>query len=171
MLMNHRQQQRVQHEYANSRQDATRLFQTVLSIAQDVGLDPVLEYLEQCVIARRLAWFEQNAPHLERSRDPLRDGYRIFYETYLGLATPRDGEIVAATDRRWVTRWWNPCPTLEACKTLGLDTRIICKRVYEQPVNVLLQQIDSRLEFSRSYDTLRPYGSCCEEILSLGDHK
>jgi hypothetical protein len=95
------------------------------------------------------------------------DGFRLFYERYLGLAIPRDGEIVEATPRRIVSRWWNPCPTLEACQKFGLDTREVCRRVYQQPVDAMLRRIDPRLRFRRNYAVLRPHQSCCEEIIEL----
>jgi tRNA(adenine34) deaminase len=159
--------QLVRHQYARSRGDSTELFQTILSIAQEIGLDGALACLEQCVIEKRLAWWDRNVETLERTGNPLRDGYRMFYEGYLGLSIPQDGEIVEAMDRRLVTRWWNPCPTLEACKKLGLDTREICRKVYHQPVQVLLSKIDPRLRFERNYAALRPYTPYCEEIIRL----
>jgi tRNA(adenine34) deaminase len=66
-----------------------------------------------------------------------------------------------------VIRWWNHCPTLEACRKLGLDTRQICRKVYQQPVQVFLAKLDSGLRFGRNYEALRPYTPYCEEIISL----
>jgi tRNA(adenine34) deaminase len=165
--MNREYYQLVRHQYPRSRGDSTGLFQTILSIAQEIGWDNALACLEQCVIEKRLSWWDRNVETLERTGNPLRDGYRMFYEGYLGLSTPQDGEIVEATDRRLVTRWWNPCSTLAACQKLGLDTREICRKVYHQPVQVLLSKIDPRLRFERNYAALRPYTPYCEEIIRL----
>ena len=88
---------RIKDEYRNGR-DATRLFQTVLSVADDIGLDAALEILEQCVIVKRLAWLDGHLATLERSGNPLIDGYRIFYEEYLGISTEEDGEVVEEYD-------------------------------------------------------------------------
>jgi tRNA(adenine34) deaminase len=165
--MNRKYYQLVKHQYESSRENSTELFQTVLSIAEEVGLDDVLECLQQCVIEKRLSWLDRNIKALEKTGNPLIDGYKIFYESYLGLSIPQDGEIIEATDRQLVTRWWNYCPTLEACQKLGLDTREICKKVYHKPVQVLLSKIDPRLRFKRNYDALRPYTPYCEETIAL----
>jgi len=119
------------------------------------------------VIEKRLLWWDRNVKALKKIGNPLIDGYKIFYESYLGLSIPQDGKIVELTDRQLVTRWWNYCPTLEACQTLGLDTREICKKVYHKPVQVLLLKIDPSLRFKRNYDALRPYTPYCEEIIAL----
>jgi len=157
----------VRQHYRSSRGDFTELFQTILSIASEIGLDRALACLERCVIEKRLSWLEGHLATLERSGDPLADGYRLFYEDYLGISVGGVGEVVEATDRRLVTRWWNDCPTLEACKQLGLDTREICRKAYHRPVQVFLSRIDPRLSFDRNYDALRPYAPYCEEIITL----
>ncbi len=160
-------EQRIREAYEHSRFDATSLFQALLAAARETGLDEALGFLEGCVIARRLAWWERVGKDLPRSGEPLADGYQIFYGRYLGLTAPNDGVIVSTTPNKMVTRWWNPCPTLEACQKLGLDTRQVCRKVYQRPVQALLQQIDPRLRFDRNYPVLRPYGAYCEEILSI----
>ncbi len=63
----------------------------------------------------------------------------------------------------------NFCPTLEACKILGLDTREVCKELNEEPTQALLQQLDPRLAFTRNYNALRPYEEFCEEMIILKD--
>jgi hypothetical protein len=157
----------VDYLYINSGGDSTRLLQTTLSLADEIGWDTALGCLERCVIEKRLAWLDKNLGMLGRTGNPLLDGYKAFYEVYLGLSTPEHGEIVEATGRSLVTRWWNHCPTLEACRKLGLDTREICKKVYHEPVQVFLAQIDPRLRFARNYAALRPYAPYCEEIIIL----
>jgi hypothetical protein len=141
-----------------------------MSISAEMGWDPALGCLRQCVTEKRLAWLDGNLETLERTGNPLADGYRIFYEVYLGISTPEDGEIVEATDKKLVTRWWNRCPTLEACTKLGLDTREICKKVYHEPVQAFLSRIDPRLRFARNYENLRPYAPYCEETIWLQSH-
>ena len=110
---------------------------------------------------------DRNLKAIEKTGNPLIDGYKLFYESYLGLSIPQDGEIIEKTNRRLVTRWWNRRPTLEACQKLGLDIREICKKVYHKPVQVLLSKIDPRLRFKRNYQALRPYAPYCEEIIGL----
>lgn len=159
--------QLIQQRYRQSKEDSTALFQAVLSVADEIGLDRALAYLEQCVIEKRLAWLDQNLNRLNRTDDPVLDGYHLFYEIYLGVSTPTDGEIVEKTGHKMISRWWNHCPTLEACKLLGLDTRKICKQVYHQPVQVFLLRVHPKLRFERNYESLRPRTAYCEEIIRL----
>ncbi len=131
------------------------------------AFDEALSYLERCRIEKRLSWLDKNLESMARTGNPLDDAVRIFYEVYLGLSIPEDGEIIERTDTRLVTRWWNQCPTLEACKNLGLDTRQVCTKAQHAPVQVFLSRIDPRLKFDRDYDRLRPLGPYCEEIITL----
>lgn len=164
--MGHRD--RIRDEYRRTG-GTTGLFRTVLSVADEIGLDAALRTLEECVEEKRLEWLDTHLATLERSGDPLTDGYRIFYEDYLGISTPKDGEEVEATESKLVIRWSNACPALEACQELGLDTREICKKVYHRPVQAFLSRIDPRLRFDRDYDSLRPHGPYCEETISVED--
>jgi hypothetical protein len=146
--------------------DAAEMFRTMRRMAH-VAFGDFLECLEQCVIQKRLLWLEQNAGSVERTGNPLADGFLLFYETYLGLSIPGEGEIVSADDRRLVTRWWNRCPTLDACLETGLDTREVCRKAYEKPVQAFLSWVDPRLRFRRNYDALRPRTPYCEEIIEI----
>ncbi len=157
----------IAYQYRNSGGDYTELFQTVLSLAGEMGWDNAWDCLERCVVEKRLAWLDEALETLPRTGDPLLDGYKAFYEVYLGVSVPEQGGIVEATDKRLVTRWWNQCPTLDACRKLGLDTREICRKVYHEPVQVFLAKIDPRLRFARNYAALRPYAPYCEEIITL----
>ncbi len=165
--MDESQLQLIRQEYEKKRTDFSDLFETILSVADQVGLDEALRHLERCVVERRLSWLSENIASLERTADPVADAYSWFYEVYLGISTPEDGEVVERSDRRLVTRWWNHCPVLEACRELGLDTRQICKRAYHQPAQAFLLHIDPRLVFDRNYECIRPYAPYCEEIITL----
>lgn len=143
------------------------LFRTILSAAGEIGLDAALQHLECCVTEKRVSWLDANLATMVRTGDPLYDGYRIFYEVYLGVSPPQDGEIAELTDEKLVSRWWNACPVLEVCAEVGLDTRLVCRKAYEKPVQAFLSRIHPRLRFSRNYDCIRPYTSYCEEIISL----
>jgi hypothetical protein len=165
--MNETYGRRIRQKYTSSGGDLTDLFQTILSIASHIGLDEAWACLERCVIEKRLAWLEGHLATLGRSGDPLADGYRLFYESYLGVSVGKDGAVVEATESKLVTRWWNECPTLAACQKLGLDTREVCRKAYHRPVQVFLARIDPRLRFDRNYAVLRPHAPYCEEIITL----
>jgi hypothetical protein len=66
-------------------------------------------------------------------------------------------------------RWWNACPTLDACTKLGLDTREVCRKAYQCPVQEFLKRIHPKLRFDRNYEHIRPYAAYCEEIITLED--
>jgi hypothetical protein len=158
---------RIKYQYDCSQADSTRLFEEILRISEEIGIDEALSLLERCVTEKRLAWAKAHFNEVEKTDHPAMDGHRWFYETYLGLSTPEDGEIVEILEDKIVSRWWNPCPTLEACQKLGLDTRVICKKAYHRPVEELLKQLHSGLRFDRNYECLRPNTPFCEEIVFL----
>jgi hypothetical protein len=157
----------IKRQYLNKSTDSAALFRTVQSVATHVGWDRALSYLEQCVTEKRLAWLAQHLKEFERTDDPVWDGYRLFYEVYLGVVAPVDGTIVARTETKMVTRWWNHCPTLEACQRLGLDTRQVCRKAYHGSVQAFLTRLDPRLKFERNYKAIRPHCAYCEESISL----
>ena len=157
----------VKTRYENAGGDYSELFETILLIAEESSLDTALGYLERCVTQKRLTWLNQNLSTLRLTGDAIDDAYTAFYEAYLGLSIPDDGEVAERTPTHLVTRWWNPCPTLDACEKFGLDTREVCAQAYHRPVQSFVQTIDSRLRFDRNYDALRPYTPYCEEILLL----
>ncbi len=157
----------ILEKYQNKERDFGELFQAVLSIGDEIGLEKSLEYLERCVIEKRLGWLDESLDKMERTEKLVEDGYRIFYEKYLGISVPKDGEVVEKTDKKMVTRWWNYCPVLEVCKNLGLDTRIVCKKSYHKPVQIFLSRINPKLRFDRNYTCIRPYTPYCEEIITL----
>jgi hypothetical protein len=157
--------QRIKTYYENSHGDSTELFREILSISKEIGLEEALSILERCVIEKRLAWAKAHLAEIEKTGNPVLDGYRWFYEKYLDLSIPEDGEIVELSEKKIVSRWWNPCPTLEACQQFGLDTRMICKKVYHRPVQEFLIQLHPGLRFDRNYDCIRPHTAYCEEII------
>jgi tRNA(adenine34) deaminase len=159
--------QLVKAQYDSRGDDHSTLFQTILDIAEESSLDVALACLERCAVEKRTAWLEKNLEALQLTGDPVGDAYRIFYETYLGISAPDDGKIVERTPDRMVTRWWNRCPTLDACHKLGLDTREICRKAYHRPVQVFFSRINPDLRFDRNYEALRPHTPYCEEMISL----
>ena len=157
----------ILEKYRKKKQDFAQLFQAVLAVGDEIGLEEALGYLEKCVIEKRLGWLDERLDKMERTGNAVEDGYRIFYEEYLGISASKDGEVVDKTDKKIVMRWWNYCPVLEGCRKFGLDTRVVCKKAYHKPVQVFLSKINSKLKFDRNYDSIRPYTPYCEEIITL----
>jgi tRNA(Arg) A34 adenosine deaminase TadA len=82
----------------------------------------------------------------------------------MGLS-PDDLPIVSETDTEIVWQSANPCPTLEAVKALGLDTRTVCRAAYEKSTQAFVSQIDPQLRFLRSYEEIRPHADHCREMI------
>ncbi len=155
--------ERIKQQYDNLHGDSTELFGELITIADEIGMDQALAYLERCVIDKRLTWLKTNFAEVGNSS--VEGGYKWFYERYLGVSITKDGNVVESSEDRIVMHWWNPCPTLEACRKFGLDTREICKKVYQKPVQIFLQKINSHLRLARNYEHIRPHAAYCEEII------
>jgi tRNA(Arg) A34 adenosine deaminase TadA len=85
----------------------------------------------------------------------------LFFE-YMGLAE-RDLRILRDTPTEIAWSSENPCPTLKACGRLGLDTRVVCRRVYEKSTQAFLSTLDPELRFVRDYTAIRPQAPGCRE--------
>lgn len=132
---------------------------------RDAG-DDALEALNEDSVRRRTAWFAENRERFGFLSDDLPDsGYRLLLERF--HITPDEAPVVSRDGNRIMFHSMNFCPTLEACKILGLDTRYVCKRLNENATDMLVRQIDPRLRFSRNYEKLRPYSAYCEEMITL----
>ena len=130
--------------------------------------DAALSALNADSVLRRTAWFRENRDSFTfLSDDPLDSAYRLLLARF--RIPPEEAPIVSRTEHSITFHSQNFCPTLEACKRLGLDTRHVCKRINEDATNRLIRQIDPRLRFSRNYEKLRPYAPYCEEIITLVD--
>lgn len=128
--------------------------------------DMILATLNADSINRRITWFHDNKSNFDFiDNDLLNSGYRLLLERL--HISPEDAPVVSKTDTEIVFHSQNFCPTLEACKILGLDTRYVCQRLNETSTDGLIKQIDSRLVFSRNYNKLRPHANCCEEMITL----
>ncbi|MEN6340018.1 MAG: hypothetical protein ABFD03_07820, partial [Clostridiaceae bacterium] len=117
---------------------------------------------------RRTEWYVENRESFDfLFGDSLETGYRLLLARF-GI-TPTEAPVVERTEKRIVFHSQNFCPTLEACRRLGLDTRLVCKRLNERATDALVKLIDPRLTFSRNYKCLRPYAPYCEEMITLED--
>jgi tRNA(Arg) A34 adenosine deaminase TadA len=121
--------------------------------------------MERQVAEKRIRWFKQN--HLDTDRHALptpREAYELLFFDYMGL--PREElPVISETETEivWLSR--NRCPTLEACQALGLDTRKVCRGVYEKSTQALVSQLDPQLRFLRSYEEIRPHADHCREMI------
>jgi tRNA(adenine34) deaminase len=118
---------------------------------------------------RWLAWWETHRQILDLAGPLPRQAYTLVLLGYLRL-DPRTVPVVHEDDRMIIWRSTNFCPTLEACRRLGLDTRVVCRAATEGAVQALIARLDPRLRFSRNYATgIRPHADYCEEQIVLLD--
>ncbi len=118
--------------------------------------------------AKRIAWFKSQDWHHDH-QDILDAAYQLFL-TKLGI-DESEAPVVDRQGDRLVIHSRNFCPTLEACRILGLDTREICRQLNEEPTQALLQQLNPNLRFRRNYNCLRPYQPYCEEMIVLPENE
>lgn len=98
----------------------------------------------------------------------VKKAHRLIILEGMGV-DPRFSEIVEDTGNKLLFRSRNFCPILEACKILGLDTKIVCKSIYEKPVQDICRFINPQLKFGRNYKKIRPYHEYCEEWIDLSE--
>lgn len=128
--------------------------------------EKTLMKLADDLTGNRLEWSSENCRSFPcKNADALDTGYQVFLKK-LGIAADQ-APIVSRDGTRIVLHSKNFCPTLEACKILGLDTRFVCRHLTEKPTTDLLRQVHPKLRFSRNYDKLRPHSSYCEEMIIL----
>ncbi len=119
--------------------------------------------IDSTIAQRRIDWLRQNcpAPVSHEAWSP-RKAYELLFFAQMGLA-PEQLPVVSETETEIVWRSYNPCPTLEATRELGLDTRQICRSINEKSTQAFMSQLDPQLRFVRSYDEIRPYSRYCLE--------
>lgn len=127
--------------------------------------DAALDALNAASTMRRLQWFESIRETVDLSDGPVTAAYRLLLRRF--GATAEELPVIHHSDNKIVFHSMNFCPTLEACRILGLDTRLVCRRMNENSTDALVKKIDRRLSFSRNYDKLRPYTPYCEETIQL----
>ncbi len=121
--------------------------------------------IEAEVAQKRVAWFRQHDQIADHYDHPSpRQAFDLLFFDYMGLF-PDELPIVSETEMEIVWQSANPCPTLEAVKALGLDTRIVCRATTEKSTQAFVSQIDPQLRFLRSYEEIRPYANHCREMI------
>lgn len=144
-----------------------RLFWYANKISNLIGRKKALRILEEFVIKKRLDWLKENQNSIKLVKgSPLERAFKIFYKMNQRLNL-KDAKVVKRNKNIIITRWFNYCPVLEACEVLGIDTREICKNVYDKPNRLFFSKLDPNLKFRRNYKKIRPYADCCEEIIEL----
>jgi tRNA(Arg) A34 adenosine deaminase TadA len=121
-----------------------------------------LRELDDAIASRRLAWLEERADRLRATPPTPRSLFETLFLDCLGLRR-EDLPVLSESEQEitWSSR--NPCPTLEACAQLGLDTRKVCRGAHERSTQAFLSWFDPRFRFLRDYDEIRPWSHHCRE--------
>ncbi|MEN6419447.1 MAG: hypothetical protein ABFC73_11065 [Clostridiaceae bacterium] len=148
-------------------EEQERLIQREIDRLQNAD-EAALDALNEDSVLRRTSWFNEVCASFDfLSGDPLEAGYRLLLARF-GIS-PAEAPVVERTEQNIVFHSKNFCPTLEACRRLGLDTRLVCKRLNERATDALVKLVHPRLTFSRNYECLRPHAPYCEEMITLGN--
>ena len=125
-----------------------------------------LRAIEQQTVTKRTEWWDrrdaERRPGRSGARPTPRSAFEALFFQYMGL-TPADLPVVHEDESEiaWASR--NPCPTLEACLRLGLDTRAVCREAYEKSTQAFVSRMDPELRFLRDYAAIRPIADHCLE--------
>jgi len=121
--------------------------------------------INESLCKKRLSWLDKN---IDSVNEPtlLRKAYTLLLIKKMEI-DPSEVPVVYEDREKITWRSYNWCPVLEACKELGLDTKEVCKKGWEDSVDKFVKRIDPRLQFSRKYEILRPYGNFCEETIEI----
>ena len=129
-----------------------------------------LRDIEKSVTAKRMDWWAAQTPRKDGRQITPREAFESLFFDYMGL-TKTDLPVLSESDSEIVWESRNPCPTLQACAQLGLDTRTVCKKAYEKSTQAFISQLDPQLRFVRSYSEIRPYAEYCRESIIRMDFK
>jgi hypothetical protein len=126
--------------------------------------EPDWRRMERDLLKRRRSWFLLHEKELAAlPGDPLEKAYQVLL-LKLGIAQ-QEAPIVSKTDTRLMFHSRNDCPALAACIRAGIDTRMVCRRLFQRPTDALVRLVDPSLRFTRNYEKIRPYSPYCEEII------
>lgn len=121
-----------------------------------------LREIEAETTAKRLAWLEDRAERLRSARVTPRLLFETLFFEYMGLSRA-DLPVISESEEQITWSSVNSCPTLEACRRIGLDTRTVCKGAYERSTQAFLSWFDPRFRFIRNYGEIRPWSNHCRE--------
>ncbi|MFX1568577.1 MAG: deaminase [Promethearchaeota archaeon] len=120
------------------------------------------------LLEKRKKWFIEHKSQIDKlNGSDIEKAYKLLIMKL--EINEEEIPIVKKTENKLVFHSKNFCPSLEACKILNLDTKIICKKIFEEPTNKFIKMINPKLEFARNYNFIRPYSKYCEEVIILHD--
>jgi tRNA(Arg) A34 adenosine deaminase TadA len=124
------------------------------------------ENLSKELLEKRKQWFFENENQInEIQGSEVEKAYKILLMK-LDISE-KEAPIIEKSEKKLIFHSMNSCFSLEACKILDLDTRVICKKIFEKPTDDFIKLLNPKLNFSRNYNCIRPYADYCEEVIYL----
>ena len=119
------------------------------------------------LLQKRILWFENNRESIldKLHGSDVEKAYQLILMK-LGI-NEKEAPLVEKSQEKIIFHSINPCPALQACVILGLDTREVCALHTEKATDELIKRINPKLRFSRNYERMRPHSHYCEEIITL----
>ncbi len=125
--------------------------------------------LADLITKRRVEWIRKNRKEMLAKYDklnPEEQTYRILCFDHMRI-NPEHIKMTRISPTKIRIDSYNPCPYLEACNQLDLDTRFVCKKIGEPSVQRFCEIINPDIKFSRNYQNLRPHTPFCEEYFEV----
>jgi hypothetical protein len=153
------------------KEHADKILEKISILERYIEGENTLQELADEITERRLNWLKENKDTIDKYQhlDLLELAHGVLFLEHLKVGS-QDSIVEKVSDNKIRIRSYNPCPYLEACNILGLDTQIICKEIGEPSCKLFVKAIHPSLDFSRTYgDRLRPYCDHCEEFIEVVD--
>lgn len=148
--------------------DFALILQYVKEIAEELGIKKALEHLANVQASNRAGWFKTSREAIGNlSQDAI--GANKVLKTFMKQVTPgweADSytEVVHIPEQV-VFRYTGYCPWLEACKMVGLQTKLVCPYVSQRASQASFDLLDERIHIEIT--KFRPDSDYCEEVITL----
>jgi len=124
------------------------------------------------ITQKRMAWLDRVLPEKPGYEQLTpREAYELLFFENMQL-DPSELPVISESPDEIVWQSRNRCSLLEACLTLGLDTRKVCRPVNEKATQAFLSRLNPQLRFHRSglsRDEIRPHADYCKEKIVRTD--
>ncbi len=125
------------------------------------------------IAKRRVQWLEENLGLLLAKYGhlpPEEQAFNIIFLEHLRI-NPEHLKMTRICPNKIRIDSYNPCPYLEACQQLGLETKFVCKHIGEPAFRKMVKRINPNLRFTRNYRKIRPGNAFCEEYIEVVKNK
>jgi tRNA(Arg) A34 adenosine deaminase TadA len=121
------------------------------------------------LMEKRMVWLDRNLP--EKSvyeQFTPRDVFNLLFFDKIELK-PEELPVIKESENEIIWQSYNRCSLLEACHSIELDTRKVCRTVTEKATQAFVSRVNPQFRFHRSYEEIRPYAEYCREHIIRTD--